>query len=522
MHAFAVSGLHVGYIILLVFAVFQLVGIRRWWALALLLPILFVYAAMTGFAPPVLRASVMAAMLLMAKNLGREGDGFTALAVAALLLLLYDPGNLFDVGFQLSFMAMLSILYFSPFFRRLLPWHFPFKEETVVLLAAQIGLMPLLAFYFYTVSFSSFLVNTVACFLVGLVVVLSVFALPLSLFSPSLGALPLYAAGLFTEATWAIVAFGAHLPFSYRYVGEVGLWQVFAAYLCLFSLPRWPWLRERTPLALGAIAVVLILVLFPWKPGGGRLEVTFLDVGEGSAIHIRTAEGRNILLDAGGGDPESAAHYVILPYLKSGGVNAIDCFINSHAHADHLDGIFVLLDHVAVKAIAVAEAGLDESESLLNAASALNIPVTALVRGDRIALDGVTDLTVLYPPVNWRGDGNDASLALVLTYGETSFFFSGDLELAALTSLVAAGGDLAADVLLLPHHGSGHSYLPEFYQAVDPEAVVIGVGPNAYGHPGDAVVSYWQKNGVSLFRTDRDGAILFTSDGKTISESTFR
>ncbi len=522
MHAFAVSGLHVGYIILLFSAFFQVLGIRRWRAFVLLLPILFVYAAITGFVPSVLRAALMALMLLIGKNLGRDRDGYTALAAAGLFLLLLDPGNLFKVSFQLSFLAMLSILYFSPFFRRLLQWQFPLKESVILLLAAQIGLIPMLAYYFNIVSFVSFFINTLACFLVGFVVILSVFALPLSLFSAVLGALPLYGAGLIAEITWFLVAWAASLPFAYRYIKAITLWQMSFAYFGLFLLPWLPPLKKRVFATFGAMVLLLILVFFPWPGGEGKLTVTFLSVGEGDAIHIQTPEGENILLDAGGGDPEEAANLILLPYFKSMGITTIDLFINSHAHADHLDGIYTLFDHMEVAEVVVAEAGLSYSGALLAAAEENGSPVTTVAAGDVLELDGETSIEVLYPPALCSGSENDVCLVVKVSYGETSFLLTSDMEMEAIETLLADGTDLEADVLKIPHHGSKYSYQPEFYQEVDPDAVVISVGTNSYGHPGTAVLSFWEESGIPLFRTDEDGAIMFISDGETIDVRQFQ
>lgn len=548
MHAFSVSGLHVGYIILLFSAIFRGLGLRRWRQFFLLLPVLFLYMAMTGFLAPVVRATVMALMLLAAKTLGREQDGYTALAFAAFLLLLVDPRQLFMVSFQLSFLAMFSLLYFSPFFRRLLKGNFPLKEELVLLLAAQTGLLPLVAYYFYTVSIVSFFVNSIACFFVGLIVILSVFALPL-VFFPGLAALFLYGAGLLSDVTWQLVQASVQLPWAYRYVGEVSVWQLCLCYGLLLALPllcalpgsnagagqmprvrlraagRWTrvgrWFCRREWAAALVMTAVLVFTLLPWSQGGG-LRVTFLSVGEGTAIHIATPEGKNILLDAGGGDPETAANYILLPYLKSKGVTRIDMFISSHAHDDHLGGIYVLLENLEIGEIALAAAGAGDYEPLLAAAADRRIPVRQLTAGDALALDEKTRLEILYPTDAAAGTENELCLASRLTYGETAFLFTADLEQDGIKALLGTGQDLDADVMELPHHGSPLSYDPQLYRAASPAAAVISVGPNSYGHPGENVVSFWQKNRLPLFRTDEDGAILFTSDGETIRVSTFQ
>lgn len=276
-------------------------------------------------------------------------------------------------------------------------------------------------------------------------------------------------------------------------------------------------LRYRLLAALCLLGALLVLVL----PSAGPhydFVLTFLDVGQGDGILI-TADGCNILVD-GGGSPVNAAgkgERVILPYLKSQGIDRLDLVINSHPDSDHIGGLFAVIDACKVDKLAVF-GGYTENKlqkQLLELAETKNIEVGYLAAGDRLEFSEAFSIEVLWPAAASsfaESETNAGSLALHVEYkdGDSDFdvLLTGDLEGEGQLGSTAGLDCADIEVLQLPHHGSPKNYNEDWYGRFAPLYVLISVGrDNAYGHPGEQVVAYWQEQGVPVLRTDRAGAL---------------
>ena len=519
-HCFAVSGLHVGYILLFLNGLGGLFRLGRKGHFLTVFSGLFLYAAMTGFSPSVLRASVMCLMSLGAGVFGREKNSFNGLGAAAILLLLWDPDMLLQSGFQLSFIAMFSILFFMPWLERCIPRSFPGKGAILVTVAAQMGMIPVLAYMFHVVSLVSFLISTVCCLIVGGMVLLCFAALLLSLLHPFLGAVFLIPCGLLGKAVLTAAAFFADLPFAYLYKGDFGLVWLILIYALLGLIVCLPPLRSRRGLSAGLVIVLFAVFLLPVSDRRDDLEITFLAVGEGDAIYIHTPEGEDIMIDAGDAKGGDVAYYTIRPFLLSRGVDDLERVILSHNDDDHSGAVPYLAENFPVAEYVLASAAEDTYADLLALAAEENTEVTWVKRGDRIDLGGGASLEVLWPEETAEGEDNELSMVLRLTCGDFSALFTGDLEGSGLKGLLRSGEDLSADLLKIPHHGSKNSYDEDFYRAVDADAVIISVGKNSYGHPAESVVEYWPRHYADLYRTDEDGAVTVTVDPKGSYEIT--
>ena len=513
-HSFAVSGLHVGYVLLFLNGLGSLLHLSRGKRFALILPCLFFYAAMTGFSPSVLRASFMCLMALGGGIFGRERNSFNGLAAAALVLLLWDPLLLTQAGFQLSFLAIFSILFFGPRLKQWLPWEFPGKDAFLVTVAAQLGMIPILAYLFHVVSLVSFFVSSLCCLLVGGMVLLCFGAMILSVVLPAGGVLLLIPCGILGQGILEAMDFCVTLPFACLYKGDFGIvWLllVYGILLLLFSASP---LRFRGGLATGLTALVFIVFLFPGFGGSGDLEVTFLSVGEADAIYISTPQGDSWLMDAGDPKEGSVGYYTIRPFLLSKGIDTLDGVILSHNDDDHSGAVPYLAESFGIERYVFPTAAEDYFEDVIALADSENAEVDLVSAGDVLELaDGVT-LEILGPESSLEGESNELSLVGKLRYGSTTLLFTGDVEGVGLQELLAEHPDLRADILKIPHHGSKNSYDEEFYRAVDPNAVVISVGKNSYGHPDASVETYWQRKSVPCYRTDYAGAVTVTSDGR--------
>ncbi|MCL2817280.1 MAG: DNA internalization-related competence protein ComEC/Rec2 [Clostridiales bacterium] len=532
MHAFAVSGLHVGYILSLGMLLLSPLGNNRPWLRVLLIGLLLVfYAFMVGWPPSVIRAVVMAMMVLLAAALKEKADSYTAIAVAAMFCLLPNPSLLYDAGFQLSFLAAFSIIFLMPLFRELFSFCGRFRDGFAVTFAASLGVMPLLAYYFYTLSLIGLLLSPLLVFLVGLAVIWGFCAAILSLFSVAVSAAFIYPAGFVMKAVLSISEWVASLPGSYLSVGVPSVAVIAVYYVLLLLLPRVTKAGGKLAALLLSVLMVMLLTMpfassSPQRsllPASERLEVTFVDVGQGDCILIVTPDKKVILIDAGGNmnNEGRIGEIVVLPYLQSRGINSIDLMISTHPHADHQDGLMTVLRYMPVKYCLFAE--IFAGDALETAALAAGAEILYVKTGDFLTLSEGIYLQILHPPQNLRikGDENEGSLVCRLVYGEISFLFTGDLDAAGVLEIE----DMSArtTVLKLPHHGSIHSYSESFYERVSPTAAVVCVGGNnSFGHPAPKVADYFTERGIPFYRTDKHGGITFFTNGRILEVFTVK
>lgn len=576
-HAFAVSGLHVGFVALFMAAIANFLRLKPWGKLLFVSLGLLFYGAMANFTPSVTRAIIMSIMVYLAYAIGTGRDSYTALAVAAAIILFISPNAITTAGFQLSFAATWGILYLTPVFQRILPGKAgKIKSSLAVTFAAQFATMPLIAYYYSMLTVGGIFLSPLVIPLVGLVVLLGVISCLFSFLSVVWATLPLYSAGLIANIIYWLSNLFEKLPFSWFTVAKPPVWLMVLFYAGLLSLPLLMkgqlsliskgtgelldgiFMKKRpeemesyenesentnrdkdrdskkknTPvyswLVLGSLIVLLFLPnLFATLHWGRDLEIVFLDVGQGSSALIITPQEKYILLDGGvnvTGD-DYLGERAVLPYLKQRGITSLDAVVNTHPHNDHTAAIKGALAFMDVDLFITSKVfpDVEEQQLLLRFAEERQIPVSFVQQGQRITIEPGVVMEVFYPLENsyyLEDDANNGSLLLKLSYGEFDILLTGDSENAALEEMLHL--PLEAEVLLLPHHGSNGSLLEEFYEKVAPEAVIVSAGRgNKFGHPGKNVVNYWQEANIPMYRTDRDGAITLTTDGKAYQIDTF-
>lgn len=242
------------------------------------------------------------------------------------------------------------------------------------------------------------------------------------------------------------------------------------------------------------------------------LMVTWLDVGQGDAAVIQCG-GHAMLID--GGKPEESSY--IYAWLKQHGLSSLDVMVATHVDADHIGGLSGALNYATVgTAYCPATTGTTKTfESFVKYLAAQGKSITVPTTGETFAL-GAAQVQIL-GPLRSAEDSNNSSIVLKVTYGATSFLFTGDAEREEEQDLLNAGENLQSTVLKIGHHGSDTSTSYPFLRAVAPQYAVISVGAgNSYGHPTEAVLSRLRDAGVTTFRTDMQGEITAVSDGNTV------
>jgi competence protein ComEC len=270
------------------------------------------------------------------------------------------------------------------------------------------------------------------------------------------------------------------------------------------------------------MVMVFAVFLLPGVSKEDDLRITFLSVGQGDAVHIRTPDGKDWLIDAADPKEGSVTYYTIRPYLLYEGVSDIDGILLSHNDDDHSGAVPYLADSFDIDRLVLASAAKESYADLLPVAEAEEIAVEWAEVGDVIDLGSDVTLEVLWPTADFDGEDNAASLVVKLVYGDTEILFTGDVEGKGIHGLMSSDADLSADILKIPHHGSKNSYDESFYRAVDADTVVISVGKNSYGHPDDSVVTYWERHYADVYRTDVHGAVTVRSDGSGYTVTPYR
>jgi ComEC/Rec2-related protein len=488
MHLFAVSGLNVAMLAAIILALVRPFGIRRGAAVFVIVPVLAGYALVTGLAPSCIRATVMVAIVLFGQVVDRRALTLNSLGAAAFFILLWDTEQLFLLGFQFSFILVITIVCLAGRIQRplaqighpdaFLPrelWNLPQRARVfsagyiatgvAITIAAWLGSMVFTAGHFHLFSPSTFFANLVAVPLAFVILVLGL---------ASVLAAPLWTFGvvLCNNANW------------------------FCAKLLLGSL-EW----------LALLPGSYVYVEMPrWSPAPA-CELTVLDLGAGGATFLR-AEGRDWLIDCGGAyDYERTS----LPYLRSRGVNRLDGLLLTHGDAGHIGGAATVLDDFRPRAL-VDSALRDRSPTRRNLHRELQRRTWGkgiYARGDSIHLGPRTKLRVLYPPAGLRrSSADDMSLVVQLEVAGSRALFMSDSGFNTERWLLENEPDLRSDLLVMGHHARDFSGTPDFIARVQPEAVICTAG--AYGQP-PATLDPWvhavEARGIAVFRQDRAGAV---------------
>lgn len=546
LHLLAVSGLHVFLVGMVVYVLLRplLMRVRlRWTAVeltraVLTVAILGLYMLLTGGRPSVVRAVMMASLLIGGILLQRSAPSLNTLGLAALVLLAVRPPALFDVGFQLSMTAVAGIITLNP---RLLdmmpPWILQgtVREWAVssatVSAAAILATAPVLLYHFGWVSAAGLLLNMTGIPFTALGLTAAILTVVTGGLSSMAGAAFGSAADLFVQGLLATSRYGATwLSWAGLRMETPNLWGLAALTALLVALAQWPRPRTRWRALVGALLLVTTSV---WGDVWSRraqptLDLVFFDVGQGGSVLLTTPAGRHVLVDTGPGSVKSAAvQYAVLPYLQRWGIDYLDAVVVTHPDEDHLGGMPTLLREVEIGRVVQngRRADTELFSDVRRRVSRTEVDWETVVRGDVLRVDPALRVEVMWPPLSVEGRGNErnnASLVLRLTYGETSVLLPGDVERAAERALVRRSRThLQSHLVMIPHHGSLTSSTPPFVSAVTDSVVdgyaVVSVGrEQQYGMPSQAVLRRWERQGLSVHSTARSGAVWMRSDGEQV------
>ena len=513
-HITAVSGLHCAFLLSLLSF---LIGKHRQKLLsAIAIPVLIFYALMVGASPSVVRACVMLIFVLLAPLFDRESDAPTALSFGLFLILLRNPFAAASISLQLSFGAMLGILWLTP----KLYAHIKTKNKALRFVLASFSAtagalvftIPLSAYYFNSLVLISPVSN-----LLCLTLASAVFGAGLACTALGFVSLPM-AALLAHLPHWGAIAiltaakYLAKLPYHALYFSNDYLkyWLIYAyALFAACYLARRGKYRYWFAGGLAAVTLALTVYLGTLPFATGSLHVIALDVGQGQSVVLRS-QGKTALVDCGSTSGERSAGDVAADYLQSAGTSRLDYLVLSHYHADHVNGVRTLLSRVGVDTLVLpnVEDETYQKDAILQLATKYHINILYASQVEELSL-GDAVMTV-YPPLG-KGSTNEEGLTVLCTAGTFDALLPGDMDSATEEVLLGTYDMPDIELLVVGHHGSRKSTSGEFLQSLTPELGVISVGyGNTYGHPHDAALWRLAEEDIAVYRTDLQGNIHIT------------
>ena len=565
-HLLAISGLHISIVGLGIWKLFRKGGAGFWISGIFAGGFLIAYGMMVGSGPSVVRAVSMAGLSFLAAAAGRTYDLPTAMCIPALGLLLTHPYLLTQASFQLSFLAVISLVYPGRLFSARGETFFTNEKFSAaasaffVSLSLQMVTAPVVCWHSFGIPVYGVFLNLLVIPLMTYVVLSGFIGLGLSFLSVSAGGAMLGGAHYILKLYEVVCNGIGKLPGAELVLGQPEVWKIGCYYGLMVSgaiiyergmkiaekfhekkhkskekseesvLNLWKTRilidRKHRLVFLCAAWLLAFFFLLPSRPAG--LSVTFLDVGQGDGIVLRFAS-RTILVDCGSSQQKSVGEKVLVPYLRSQGVTYVDLAVMTHGDQDHINGIRYLLEHpesgIRLGGLMMPKAGNDEIYGkMAELAKEQEIPVYYAAAGDRI--ENIAGKGMYMECLSPEGeekfsDRNEESLVFRVTYDRFSMMLMGDLETGGEENLVGSGVLSPVTVLKAGHHGSATSSGESFLEKLSPEITVLSYGrKNRYGHPAKEVKERLGNIGSEILETGISGAVMIEIDGKKMKVRT--
>jgi competence protein ComEC len=539
-HILAISGLHVSLLGTALYGLLSKTKLPTYLITFLSVFLIISYGILTNFSVSTNRSVVMLICLLIGKLIGRTYDVLTATSLSALIILIQSPLEILNAGFLLSFGAILAIALLVPMFRSLCNLKTKLLDGFIVSVSIQIVTMPIILYYFYEIPIYGIFVNLLILPLSSILILLGLISGLLGIVLVPFSEFIVGGAYIVLKIYDEICNFSVSLPYANILVGKPNNEVIISYYVVLivFLLFNMKKVHKKSLLLLFCLSILFI------KPKE-KLSVTFLDVGQGDSIFIRSQTNTTYLIDGGSSSVTNIGKYRIKPFLKSNGVWELDYVFLTHLDADHISGIQELITDmedksdirddgyykgkIQIKNLILPNTNLIDKayEDIVSLALSKGINVLRVQEGDVIK-DGDTIITCLHPRSTYITSSRNAySAVLSVTYKEFDLLLTGDLEEdgenIVLNRLKDKSDDLnlaniklnGYDFLKVAHHGSKYSTKEPFLNYISPKISIISCGKdNTYGHPHVELMERLEAINSRVIITSEVGAITVMTDGK--------
>lgn len=526
-HLLAISGLHMGIIILsFSFLLFKICSKKKT-ALYIITFLSFFYMLLVGAAVSIIRAALLALLFLWADEFKREGDFLNIISFTLIINLLLNPAALFSVSLQLSYLLVLALFYLTPFLNKFL------APILSVSLAAQLGAFAITAYYFNEYAWIAFITNLWLIPLISALLPLIFMIMLVSLFFINFLKPAVILVELSLDLLFSALKMMTAIQGRAFVVASPAVLLVIIYYLLLFALPL---LYKNYIIELKAkklklwrqsltVIFIFILILFFIKVDSGFLELNYLAVGQGDGAFIKFPGGKNMIVDTGPpGNDGRRVEYNLISFLNHEGIKKIDYLLISHFDADHVGGIAHLFARKEIKNILIPPFREKTifHQQLEEILAKKNVNLIYLKEEMCFKIAGCS-LEIYNPPRDHIfADRNENSIVFLLSYQQNKFLFTGDLSKKGEKRIIKEYQPGKIDILKAGHHGSNTSSCNEFLSHCQPKLAVISVGRNNFGHPAAAVLKRMEENKVNYLRTDQSGLIKAISNGREIRIKSFK
>lgn len=534
VHILAVSGLHVGYVLVIIIFIFGRFGIYLRSILTILGLVAFMF--LTGVPPSVFRATLMSVVIIIAFLSNRSTNIINSISIAGFIILLLNPNEIYNPGFQLSFSAVLAIGILYPYIQKII-FKLNLKHKWLeyillffgVSLSAQIGTLPFTLAYFSKLSVVALFANLIVIPTVGVIIGIAFITVFIGVISNSIAIY--FAAANDLLSGWMIdfIKYTGQLDFSFLWIRNYSLYDSIVFYLglalVLLVLRKISKVYMKIVLVMILSATIIIYSQFDNKEllDKNVLSVFMIDVGQGDSFLIKFPNGKTALIDAGEANPFiDNGERVIIPLLDNFGIRKIDYGFISHLDLDHYGGFVSIIHNDRIKEI--FRPLPDSSKKSIRLEKYLSQKKIKTRIYDKYSFDvGNVKIYFLNDPNNYlykKFSSNDKSGVIKIVFGNTSFLFVGDCEHPGEYFLASNFGKmLDSDVLKVGHHGSSTGSSDAFLNLVYPEISLVSAGiKNKFNHPSERVINSLEEINSIIYRTDKSGGVFLQSDGKNIKQ----
>ena len=529
-HILAISGMHISYIIILINYILVKLKVPKKFVSITISVILIIFIIITNFSPSVIRASIMGIIVLVSKSFYYKADFWTCIAISVLVTTFINPFYILDMGFKLSYIGTISIVVFSKTIIKLenkKTLKEKIKELAILTICAQILLIPITILNFHTISTYFIFSNILVSPIVSIVIMLGFITIGTSFISIGISKALFYILNIFLKLLNFIPEVLSKFPFSKIYITNMNYISFVLYYIAILIAYVWTINKNKIKKGLllrryerkllksktykNAIIVVIVIFIFVnisvniFNLLDRKLNIYFIDVGQGDSTLIVTPNKHTILID--GGDFEKD---ILLEYLLDRNINRINFIIISHFDSDHIGGLFEVMNELKIDKV-IIPIGMETSENYGRFKEIIGNKriKTILVGGGSISTQESSNRLYiekdLYIDFLWPNNKklisenilNNNSIVCKLNYKECSMLFTGDIEEIAEKEILQEYKNnlsiLNSGILKAAHHGSKTSSTKEFLEAVKPKMVLIGVGENnKFGHPNAEVTNRFE------------------------------